>query len=112
VAGSTLAITAAALTATVANQTKVYGQDDPALAGVGVTLGGLVNRTVVDWNGTNPTINDSALTSNATALTRTAGEAVVGSPYSILTAASPRPRRTTVRRRWWRARRSRSPRRR
>jgi len=40
VAGSTLAITAAALTATVANQTKVYGQDDPALTGVGVTLAG------------------------------------------------------------------------
>jgi len=39
-----------------------------------------VNRTVVDWNGTNPTINDSALTSNATALTRTAGEAVVARP--------------------------------
>ena len=28
-----LAITAQALTATVANQTKTYGQDDPALAG-------------------------------------------------------------------------------
>ena len=51
VAGSTLSVTAANLTATVANQTKVYGADDPSLAGVGVTLGGLVNRTVTTWNG-------------------------------------------------------------
>ena len=44
VAGATLAITPAALTATMADQTKVYGQDDPALNRIAVTLGGLVNN--------------------------------------------------------------------
>src|SRR5207344_2573630 len=91
VAGSTLAITLAPLTATVANQTKVYGQDDPALAGVGVTLGGLINNpAIVTWNG-NVAIDDSALTSTATALTRTGGENVATSPYSILTGSFTTP---------------------
>jgi hypothetical protein len=60
----------------VANQTKTYGEDDPALAGITPTLTGLVNRTVVDWNGTSPTINDSGLTSGTTSLTRVGGENV------------------------------------
>src|SRR6185369_15487898 len=76
VAGSTLSITPASLTGSIANQTKTYGADDPTLSGIAVSLGGLVNRTVVDWNGTNPTINDSALSSTVTALTRAAGENV------------------------------------
>ena len=81
-AGATLAITPAALTATVADQTKVYGQDDPALNTIAVTLGGLVNNpAVVTWNGT-VAINDSGLTSTATALTRTVGENVATSPYA------------------------------
>ena len=67
VAGSTLDITAAALTAAVANQTKTYGTNDPALAGIGVTLGGLVNNpAIVTWNG-NVAVNDIASTSTATA---------------------------------------------
>ena len=83
VAGSTLAITTAPLTATVANQTKTYGADDPLLAGIGVTLGGLVNdAAIVTWNGT-VGVDDSALTSTATALTRAVGEKVASSPYSI-----------------------------
>src|SRR4051812_40427437 len=91
VAGATLAITPAPLTATVANQTKVYGQDDPALAGVGVTLGGLINNAgLVTWNGT-VSINDSALTSSATALTRAAGENVASSPYAIQTGSFTTP---------------------
>jgi hypothetical protein len=73
--GQTLTITAAPLSATIADQTKTYGVDDPAPAGIGVTLGGLVNRTVATWNG-NVVIDDSALTSSVTSLTRVAGENV------------------------------------
>lgn len=74
--GQTLGITQAGLTATVANQTKTYGGDDPSLGGAGVTLSGLVNNAgIVTWNGA-VGVNDSALTSTATALTRVAGEDV------------------------------------
>src|SRR4029077_11140300 len=91
VAGSPLPTTLAPLWATGAHQTKVYGQDDPALAGIGVTLGGLINNpAIVTWNG-NVAINDSALTSSATALTRTAGENVATSPYAILTGSFTTP---------------------
>src|SRR5207244_1982660 len=59
-----LTITKASLTGSIANQNKVYGTDDPALAGIGVTLGGLINNpAVVTWNG-NVSIDDSALTSS------------------------------------------------
>src|SRR5205809_1959869 len=68
-----MSITTKALTATV-NATKVYGTSDPALGTVPVVLGGLVNTTVTDWNAVSTPINDSALTSSATALTRTGGE--------------------------------------
>src|SRR5262249_28669536 len=58
------------------NQTKVYGSDDPALAGIGVTVTGLVvNPAVVTWNGT-VGISDGGLTSHAATLTRQAGENV------------------------------------
>src|SRR5205809_161081 len=70
-----MSITTKALTATV-NATKVYGTSDPALGTVPVVLGGLVNTTVTDWNAVSTPINDSALTSSATALTRTGGETV------------------------------------
>ena len=77
VAGSTLTINQASLTATVDNQTKVYGADDPTLSGIGVTLAGLIDRNdIYTWNNPTVTIDDSALTSNATALTRAAGENV------------------------------------
>ena len=79
----TLAITTKSLTGAIGNQTKVYGADDPTLGGIGVTLTGLVNRTVTNWNGTNPAIDDSALTSTVTSLTRNAGETVAGGPYTI-----------------------------
>src|SRR5262249_42007270 len=84
VAGApSLTITPAALTATVANQTKVYGADDPALGTVGVTLGGLItNPAVVTWNG-NVAINDSGLTSTATRSTRAVAENQVGTPNAI-----------------------------
>jgi len=86
----TLAITKASLTGSIANQSKVYGADDPTLSGIGVTLSGLINRTVVTWNG-NVAVNDSALTSNVTSLTRAAGELVSGSPYNITAAVFSTP---------------------
>src|SRR5205809_437720 len=77
-----MSITTKALTATV-NATKVYGTSDPALGTVPVVLGGLVNTTVTDWNAVSTPINDSALTSSATALTRTGG--VAGASCAIIT---------------------------
>ena len=77
-------ISSAALTGTIANQRKTYGQNDPALAGIAVNLGGLVNRTVVDINGNNTPINDTGnVSTTLSSLTRTAGELVSGSPYNI-----------------------------
>jgi autotransporter-associated beta strand protein len=75
-AGNTLTVTQAPATASIANQNKVYGADDPALGAIGVTLGGLVNANVTDWNGNVTAINDAALTSAVTSLTRVAGENV------------------------------------
>src|SRR5205809_172558 len=86
--GSDLTITTKALTATV-NATKVYGTSDPALGTVPVVLGGLVNTTVTDWNAVSTPINDSALTSSATALTLTGGETVAS--YAILTGSFTTP---------------------
>src|SRR5262245_65899636 len=54
-------------------------------------LSELITHMVSDCNGTGTAINDSALTSNATALTRTGGETVAGSPYSILTGSFTTP---------------------
>jgi hypothetical protein len=66
-----------AVSLTNPNQTKVYGANDPTLGGTGIamTLTGLVNRTVTDWNGT-VVVNDSAITGTAANLTRVAGENV------------------------------------
>ena len=72
----TLSITPASVSATIGNQTEVYGAGDPALNTIGVTLTGLINNAnVYTWNGT-VSINDSALTSTASALTRSTGENV------------------------------------
>ncbi len=72
----TLSITAADLTGSIANQSKVYGADDPSLGGINVNLAGLINNNaIVTWNG-NVSIDDSALTSSVTSLTRQAGENV------------------------------------
>jgi hypothetical protein len=73
-----LAITPAPLTVSVTNpaQTKVYGANDPALGGIGMTLTGLVNNpAVATWNGA-VAVNDSAVTGTAASLTRAAGENV------------------------------------
>src|SRR4051812_49777014 len=72
----TLTISQASLTGAIANQSKVYGADDPTLAGIGVTLTGLVNNpAVVTWNG-NVAINVSALHVSVVRLARVAGENV------------------------------------
>ncbi|MGH8703201.1 MAG: MBG domain-containing protein, partial [Burkholderiales bacterium] len=87
--GSTLTINAAALNfaLTTPGQTKVYGANDPALAGIGVTLTGLVNNpAIATWNGA-ASVNDSAATGTFSSLTRAAGEAVAGAPYAISAGA-------------------------
>jgi len=83
----TLTITKATLTGTVANQTKVYGANDPSLSGISVTLNGIVNNgAIVTWNG-NVSVNDTGNVATTLAtLTRAVGEAVSGSPYAISAA--------------------------
>ncbi len=73
-----LEITPAPLLATIADQTKVYGEDDPALAGIDVTLAGQVNRSVTTWNGATPVVIDDTADVSATvaSLTRPADENV------------------------------------
>ncbi|MBA3662013.1 MAG: hypothetical protein H0W64_09805, partial [Gammaproteobacteria bacterium] len=83
----TLAVTPASLTGSIANQTKVYGANDPTLSGIGVTLNGLINRTVTTWNGSVALNDTSSVATSLATLTRVAGEVVSGSPYAI-TAAS------------------------
>ncbi|HMJ49002.1 MAG TPA: MBG domain-containing protein, partial [Burkholderiales bacterium] len=88
---STLTITQAPLSARLANpnETKIYGNNDPVLNTIGVTLNGLINRTVSTWNG-NVVVNDSALTSTVTSLSRAVGENVGSYPVTAgsFTAAS------------------------
>jgi MBG domain (YGX type)/Repeats of unknown function (DUF5649) len=74
--GPTLTITQKAMTATIGNQSKTYGADDPSLSTIPMTLAGVVNRTVATWNG-NTSINDTGLvTASPASLTRNAGESV------------------------------------
>ena len=87
-AGSpTLTITQASLTGSIANQTKVYGSNDPALSGIGVTLNGIINNPAIStWNG-NVAINDVGnVATTLASLARSVGETVAGSPYSITAA--------------------------
>ena len=71
-----LEITEASLAAIIANQTKIYGDDDPALAGITPTLNGLVNRTVLTWNGETAVNDDNRISVEVSDLTREAGESV------------------------------------
>src|SRR5262249_56661582 len=72
----TLAINQAALTASIANQSKTYGADDPSLAGITPALAGVINRTVSTWNG-NVVVNDTNnVSASVASLTRNAGENV------------------------------------
>jgi len=89
----TLAITAAPLIAVIADQTKVYGADDPQLSGITTTLGGVINRTVITWNG-EVTVDDSAsIATTLATLTREAEEdvgsrAITAATFNGLTGAS------------------------
>jgi hypothetical protein len=75
--GDTLAINQAALIATIANQSKTYGTNDPNVSGIAVGLSGVVNTTVTNWNGTSTLINDTGnVMGNLQSLARTAGENV------------------------------------
>ncbi len=83
----TLTIGTASLTATIANQSKVYGADDPNLSGITVSLGGAINRTVTNWNGAHTVINDTGnVSTSLSSLSRTAGETVAGGPYAYTSA--------------------------
>src|SRR5262249_59451292 len=76
-AGNTLAITQKALTATIANQSKTYGSNDPNVSGIAVGLSSVVNTTVTNWNGTSTPINDTGQVATSLAsLARTSGETV------------------------------------
>ena len=73
----TLTISAANLTGSIANQSKIYGANDPLASGISVPLVGLINRTATVWYGTGSTIiNDSALTSSIATISRAATENV------------------------------------
>ena len=76
------------MTGTIANQTKVYGANDPLLSGIAVNLGGVINNGAIStWNGS-VSINDTGnVATSLASLTRAVGEVVSGSPYNI-TAAS------------------------
>ncbi|MDR3681703.1 MAG: MBG domain-containing protein, partial [Flavipsychrobacter sp.] len=82
-----LTITKASLTGTLTTpaQSIVYGQNDPALSSMGVTLNFINNPTISTWNG-NVSVNDTGnVNTTLASLTRAVGENV-GS-YNI-TAAS------------------------
>jgi hypothetical protein len=79
----TLAINQAALTATISNQNKTYGADDPSLSGITPTLAGVVNTSVMDWNGNSTASNDSSkVAASLASLTRNAGENVGSYAYT------------------------------
>ncbi|MDR3442635.1 MAG: MBG domain-containing protein, partial [Legionella sp.] len=88
----TFAITPAPLVATITNQLKIYGTNDPSISGIVTALQGIVNITVNTWNSSGqyvaaPPINDTGnVTSNLVSLVRASGESVANSPYSITAA--------------------------
>src|SRR4029078_13579261 len=78
-----LSITPAALNGSIANQTKVYGANDPTLAGINVTLSGIINRSVSTWNGSVSVNDNGNVATTLSSLTRDSGETVSSSPYDI-----------------------------
>src|SRR5262249_62393836 len=83
--GNGLSFLPASLSAEIATQTLPDALTISALGGIAVTLGGVVNGvSVTDWNGTSTPINDAGnVAATLASLSRTAGENVAGSPYSI-----------------------------
>src|SRR5205085_392726 len=78
----TLSITKATLTGTIANQTKVYGSDDPTLPNVTRSEERSVGKT--NWMGASTAIDDTSTTnvaSSLASLARVTGETVAS--YSI-----------------------------
>src|SRR5207237_934135 len=72
----TLTISQAALTATIANQTKVYGANDQALTSVTPTFTGLLNRPAVCTCGGHGALADPTRRSSDLSLSRAAVENV------------------------------------
>src|SRR5262249_58575798 len=86
--------------ASIANQSKTYGADDPSLSGIAVGLSGQVNRTVTNWMGGTTAINDTGaaqVAASLNSLTRNAGESVAGGPYSITAGTLKEPDGTRLR---------------
>ncbi|WP_129778136.1 MBG domain-containing protein [Peristeroidobacter soli] len=88
-----LTITQAPLTATLSSISKVYGDADPLPSAVSVTLGGVVQRSVVTWNGAVAIDDSSRVGASLTAYARAPGEnagtySVTGATMSALTGAS------------------------
>src|SRR5258706_6011424 len=88
-----LTVTRKDLTATIADQTKVYGTSDPALAGISVPLSGQVNRTVLSWNGCTPINDSAAVGTTLSTLVRQIGQNagsynITGASFAPLTGAS------------------------
>ncbi len=68
-------------------QRKTYGTNDPSISGISVNLGNVVNQSVTDINGNVTAINNTGnVATTLASLTRTAGELVSDSPYSITAA--------------------------
>jgi hypothetical protein len=83
----TLTVTPASLTAAVADQSKVYGNADPSVSSIAVTLTP-VDRTVSTWNG-DVRVNDTGLVNaSITGLTRVAGENVGSYDYTGATLST------------------------
>ncbi len=83
----TLSSTQAALTASISNQSKVYGTSDPALSGIAVNLNGVINNSIINtWNVRIALMTQAVLALALRTLTRVAGESVVGSPYAYTAA--------------------------
>jgi mucin-19 len=80
--GPTLTINQAVLTATIGNQSKTYGANDPSLSGITPTLAGVVNATVSTWNGNVAVDDTNKVSASLASLTRNPGETVAGGPYA------------------------------
>jgi filamentous hemagglutinin family protein len=82
----------APLSSSIANQTKVYGTNDPSLSGISASITGAINNpSVSDINGNSITINDtgpSALAAELSGLIRIQNEnvgtwAITGGAYNL-----------------------------
>src|SRR5262249_47485516 len=98
-AGNTLTISQAALTASIANQSKTYRADDPSLSGIAPALAGVINRTVSTWNGNVAVDDTNKVSSSLASLMRAVGEDVGSYGISAGSLGEPGPRMSS-RRSW------------